>query len=123
MSRSSRAYQKQLARKKQDWKWVKISFAALLVVLALLFSKLWYDGIIFFATEEAIINAHVEKVSYTPERLNTWYRTVHYSYRFNDSTYTGMEKISFSKYFCSVGDTIEIEVLKRKPEVSRISVE
>ena len=115
-------YKEQSEQKRKDWKWVKISFSALFIILILIFSKLWYDGILFFSTEAAIVEAYVEQVAYTPERHDGWYRTVHYSYHFNDSTYSGMEKISFATYFCKPGDTLDIEVLKRKPNISRLMV-
>ena len=118
-----RRYQLEAAWQNQNWRWVKILFSILLVVVIASATVLWNDGILFFSSETESVQAVVKKISLTPERHNRLYHTVHYTYTFNDSTYTGMEKISFSNYSCNVGDTIEIEVLKRKPEVSRISVE
>lgn len=113
-------YQPQAEWQKQNWKSIKILLAILILVLSIITAMLWNDGILFLTSETDRIDAVVEKVAYTPERHNQLYRTVHYTYIFNASHYSGMEKISFTNFFCNEGDTIEIEVLRRKPRVSRI---
>ena len=115
-------YQIEAEKRRKDWKWVKISFSVLFLLVALILGKLWYDGIFFFGFESKRMHAEILEVTWHPVRgvMDIQYiQAVHYSYEYDDSTFDGYQNAGVSMGRVFAGDSIEIEVLVRKPSISR----
>jgi hypothetical protein len=82
---------------------------------------LWRDGIYYFDIETRTVDAIIVNTTWSKEHHSRSTHAVQYKYSFNDQEYLGVEKIAFNRYAFAKGDTILIQVLKRKPEISNIA--
>ena len=112
-------------KKKKDWRFIRHGLLIALLGFGILFCWLWYDGIFSFPADRSQQQAYITEVNLVPVR-GMWYSVnylqgVHYTYSFNGETYSGIEQIGKKLGRLYSGDSIDIEVLMRKPEVSRIT--
>ena len=118
-------YQFEMKQEKQDMTWLKVSLVLLTLLSTTIALKMWHDGIFFFEFESKKQDAVVEEVNWHAVKavLGVEYiQSVRYSYVYNNHKYDGYQEagVSIGKLF--KGDTIEIEVLNRKPSISRIYI-
>ena len=107
---------------KKEWKNVGRAFLILCVISFVFAFILWKDGIFYFDKETQSVDAIVIKTTWSPERHNNSYHAVQYTYTFNQQEFIGVEKMAFNKYIFAEGDTILVQVLKRKPAISNITL-
>jgi hypothetical protein len=116
-------YKHEIENDKKQWKSVKI-IAIVLLILAFAFSiRLWRDGAFYFDFETYETQAVITEVTMQPRRVGNvikYMQAIRYNYAFENQSFEGLEYAGKSVGKVKVGDNLQIQVLKRKPTISRI---
>lgn len=111
---------------KRNWREVRILAIVLtLISLAIVF-RLWRDGLFYFSYETQKQEAIITKVVMVPVRVGYYIKYLQgldYSYSYENQVFEGRTQEDKSIGLKKEGDVVTIEVLKRKPAISRIVME
>jgi hypothetical protein len=116
-------YQREIAQEKRHWKAVKFAAIVLLILATAFAIRLWRDGVFYFDFETQEAQATITEVTMQPVRVGNrikYMQAIRYSYYFEGKEYQGLEYAGKSIGKVTIGDTLQIQVLKRKPKISSI---
>lgn len=116
-------YKREIENDKKQWKSVK-TVSIVLLILGLAFCiRLWRDGAFYFDFETLETKATITEVTMQPRRVGNvikYMQAIRYAYSFENESFEGLEYAGKSVGKVKAGDILQIQVLKRKPKISRI---
>jgi hypothetical protein len=119
-------YQREIAEEKRNWKAVKFAAMVLLILATAFAIRLWRDGVFYFEFETQEAQATITEVTMQPVRVGNrikYMQAIRYSYSFEGKEFQGLEYAGKSIGKVKIGEALQIQVLKRKPIISRLTKE